>query len=554
MSNSSENHEVSTSSLHITLITRANALLADLTAFQTYVQQHKTPATSPSPVELRTFKSSIRSELKSLEKLSAPEIKRKGTENFDQEGDDSEEDDSEEDKEGDRRRLHALRSSNLPFLEAVWSTARSCRGVKACAVRYYWEVEDKTKETHGGGRKACDENVIGDNGRKNGIKRKSVLVDIIAENGAEWVKVSTVTESRLLFEMAKKGWERDGSSDEGTDSAEDEARSEDEDDRIELITLAEDMSKAARAVRVRYRHPRIRFVLPKIIEGKTPEIDSILAEIRGTGARLDCGDAIAGFSSLSLEDAVNSNVNGQAESEDHSNDHNPFSTMLPTPLSQLTSTLNIDCTLLLALISDISNLHPASIPNLLTTHHRAITRQIELETQEPLLPTELWPAMSNNDLVCTSEAAKRMREIVATIGTDTEKSRADLLLAEGAADRLQQEDLIRGFQAFSEYTVPLHWKLPVKVVDAQAVIGAAKAKFPAVAAEVGKRLTEINRSVFLYGWASGWTTISSNRTVAKEIERVIQDNEGEDDEVVGPDVWVCGTARSLVGKEKGKRD
>ena len=33
-----------------------------------------------------------------------------------------------------------------------------------------------------------------------------MLVDIVADNGLEWIKVSTMGEKRLLFELAKEGW------------------------------------------------------------------------------------------------------------------------------------------------------------------------------------------------------------------------------------------------------------------------------------------------------------------------------------------------------------
>ena len=77
-------------------------------------------------------------------------------------------------------------------------------------------------------------------------------------------------------------------------------------------------------------------------------------------------------------------------------------------------------------------------------------------------------------------------------------------------------------------------------------------ELPTVAQNVAKNLSSINQSVFMYGWYTGMTTISSNRTVAKDIETSIEANRTREDEK-GPDVWLCPTARSLVGKEKTRR-
>jgi hypothetical protein len=107
--------------------------------------------------------------------------------------------------------------------------------------------------------------------------------------------------------MAKKGWERDSDSDafsdedgerspkrtvlrnfDGEDSGEDS-----DDDELELIKLARDLRKAADATRVRYRHPRLRIVLPKIEEGNVPEIDDVLKEMRSYGIKVECQDSMS---------------------------------------------------------------------------------------------------------------------------------------------------------------------------------------------------------------------------------------------------------------------
>lgn len=146
--------------------------------------------------------------------------------------------------------------------------------------------------------------------------------------------------------------------------------------------------------------------------------------------------------------------------------------------------------------------------------------------------------------MCTEEAAARMREIVALIGTRAERERMGLLLGDDVS--LSPTQFREAFQAESDYTVPADWKLPIRIVHADVDGILHDGSLPSVAADVARQLTAINKSVFLYGWRKGWTTVSSNRTVVRIIEGVVE-TQGEG--AVGPEVWLCGTARSLVGKE-----
>jgi hypothetical protein len=415
----------------------------------------------------------------------------------------------------------------------VWTAARSSRGLVTFNKRFYWEIPEK-KNRNGAPRR----------------KKHSALVDIVAEEGAEWIKVSTITENRLLFEKAKAGWEGADSDSEGEDESQDGGKvlangashefeepcvddsSDDEDDKVELLKTALDLQKASRKVRIRYKHPRIRFVLPNIIEHHDPAIDAILASIRETGATIQCGTQLS-----SIPDTINGATSGISHPF-------PLEHILPDPLANLTPTLNIDCTILLALVSDLS--HSAIYPT--PTLHRAIRRQIALEADEKLLTSSLYPVMVGRELLCTAPAAKRMREIVQTIGTPGERIRTELLLGEGTTGEGKSAAKLRAaFAEQSIYPVPDDWRLPIKVQEGKYDLE----NLPTVAKKLEDALTEINRSVFLWGWERGIVTVSSNRAVAKTVEGIVDAEEGE---VEGPAMWLCATARSLVGKEKGRRD
>ncbi|KAJ5874260.1 uncharacterized protein N7529_002690 [Penicillium soppii] len=482
-------------------------LLSEVDAYQSLLAS---TLRNPQLVDVRQFRTNVHTESKILQKLGK-QIEEAVANTGPQ-----------DDPDVEMRLVHALRSSNLPFYQAVWKIAKgSCSGLLALGKR------GETKAT-------LREKVKGMQPEKqpNKDKRKSVLVDIVADDGEEWVKVSNISENRLLFEMAEKGWDCD-SDEEWSDDGKgrtvlQNSDDEDDDDELELIKLAQDLRKAANATRVRYKHPRPRVVIPRIEEGSVPEIDAILNRMRSYGVQVDCQGTLPTKASDSLTH------------------------LLPQPFRKFSSTLNIDCTLLLALVSDLSHIKDI-VPSPL--FHRAIIRQIEVEKEKPLLASELWPAMNDRKLISTTGAAVRFREIVETIGTETEKSRTRLLLGEEPYENLDREAILQKFQELSDYQIPAGWQIPVKVVEAQQVIEAAKTKgdLHPVVHEVEKDLSDINKSVFLYGWVTGLTTISSNRTIDKQIEATVESNRNNDDDLRGPDVWICDTARSLVGKDKDRK-
>ncbi|MCJ1371999.1 hypothetical protein MMC20_003220 [Loxospora ochrophaea] len=537
------------------LLEKCHNLLSEIEQFQSFLVEQK----KESAVELRQLRNSVNSELKSLEKLSTADPSAERT-------------------------IHALRSSNLPFYTAVWNTAKSCTGLITFFKRFYWqgppaEILDKAQKP----------------------EKRCALVDIVAQNGEEWIKVSTVTEARLLFEKAKAHWEDASSSPEESDEEEKEKEemndelvaaisplnhnhnflpttalkesskqnpNNDPNHKLELLTVAHDLRLASLATRIRYKHPTIRFVLPKVSSGTSPEIDSIITSIRNTGVIVHCANNPPPHSSPLIPIPLPT----------------LFPSLLPSPFPPLTPTLNLDCTILLALVSDLSHIPPTTIlsssssssqtPTTTTTPptlHPSLLRQLTLETSSPLLPTTLYPALSSRHLVCTSPAATRMREITAQIGTPSEQARAELIFSSPSP------------LSSSASTLTTHLRLPIRIVPASdsATTPLLLSRLPPVAKSVAAKLSPINQSVFLYGWAEGIATVSSNRGVVRVVEECVGREGGEEEEeeeeeedqegakgkeesiknrddrgpIVepGPAVWLVEVARSLVGREKGRR-
>ena len=614
----SENAEISAGAIAVrasldALLKRTEALLSEVTSFESFLHAQD----RGKDAELRRFKSSVGAEKKHLQKLGDLLVNSV----FDPQhnGEDSL---NREDLSGGRALsgyanpsekfcpqphpeamdqgiamvdpnavAHSIDSSNLSWYETVWAIAKRCQGIKA--------LQRSVSHSFQGRNGLSVESLPpGTADRKNGKekqRKQNMIVDIVADDGLEWIKVVTITKKRLLFEMAKEGWDGyDGTSDSESDAGggDDSRPNHDNENSLKIVRLAQEMKHAASAVRVQYRHPKIRFILPNIEEGEMDEVDAVIRDIRALGIGVYCGSGDDGryvhsgalgmdYLHLGEEDTVRM-----------------FHYMLPSTADPPpTSTLNIDCTILLSLISDISHIQK---DNLLTTQpHRywkEVLKQIMAEATSPLLRDELYPVLTGRDLVCTTEAIRRMREIAETMGTDAEKKRADIFFGGGQMAGRSPEQLRLELKAYSAHAVPEGLRLPIKVVnfDLDAVLTRstpAKHLPISIASNVVNHklcLSVINRSVFFYGWDAGIVTVTSNRVVASQIEHAIaqamdeveaqttrQRSEGGEDassyssrcgepvanaeEVnlggidicLGPD-FRFSTPRSLVGKERGK--
>lgn len=478
--NSGEHTKSAMSVIH-DLNSRAQALLGELETFR----QHLRHIRQEGSVEVAHFRSTLQSELGMLDRL----LKKPENEST----------------------SHIARSSNLPFLETVWATAKKSNKITALQKRIYFNSQSKSlsQAMHHVGLVSKVKNA---SERKNA----AVTVDAITDDGLTWIKVSLVTNTRLLFDLAKQGWHSDGSDEEDGDVV----FGADEDDLdVPLVKNAKDLCQAAKSYRARTRIPAVHLILPRVQPGETDEVDAILDECRAAGATVFCGDDLE--STPSLEKAL------------------PI--MAPDPFTKFSDILNIDCTILLALVSEFSHAKVSKEP----WFHKSLQRQVEIEGNENLLPALLYPALGDHKLVCTKEASIRMREIVDTIGTPSEKARTAIMMGDDQSK--SQEELVEEMQSWSAYEVPRSWQLPIQVVDENE--GNCQANLPPESATANKNMTAINRSVFLYGWATGHTTITSNRTVVKQLEHDLGKYE-DLDESVWPSIWLCPTARSLVGKEK----
>jgi len=443
------------------LVDRCKHLLRELDIFAAYLQEKR----AAHRVEIRPFRNSIQQELKALEK------RRRKANVF---------------TEVTESLQHVVSSTNIPYFETVWAIAKRTSGLVS-------------------------------------IKLKHRLVDIEAENGSLWIKVANQTQKRLLFELAKQGWEQYGMSDDESEDEELQKPTIDGSDEggLGLLKVAKKIAREADEEFVNYKRPRIHFVMPRIQAGEVLEIDRVLKDVQATGATIQCA----------TDNPPTSPPVGEV-----------LETLLTPEFESFTTTLNIDCTILLALVSDICHSDVEEQP-----YFSHLTKgQIEKEKKGgSFMIHTLYPAMSNRKLVCTEEAAERMQEIVDAMATPSERRRTELLM--GKISSFGRDETLREYQRLSKHPVPSDWQIPVQIVSKDV----SNADLPLVAERVAPHLSSINRSVFIYGWASGFTTLTSNKTTAKQIERLILQHRKNEAEI-GPHVWSSSTSRSLLAKEKDK--
>lgn len=465
------------------LVDRCKTLFEEVEIYGAAVVEKQKQTRVQSPVEYRTLRNDFKSELAFLKKICGS--------NMDEE-----------------KARHIIVSSNLLYYEALWSAAKRASGLQAFRKYFYWDKHTKKTAKKKGG---------------TGKSKTNALVDIVADEGSEWIRVSTLSEKRLLFDLAKLGWMNDSDSDEDMP----DARSDDEDDdedQVGIVRSARELARAAKANPIRGRPPKVRFVLNRIVRGKIKEIDAILDKVCATGASVDCANDI--LPAPPLEEVLPQ--------------------LLVDRSRALSDTLNIDCTILLALISDISH---RQCP-ILDWYPGEVRAQIQEEAKENLLPTHLYPVIGSHSMVTTQEAAEQMTLIVETLATDSEKFRADLLLGQGEYSGQPTERLVAEWASTSDHSIPPGFKLPIRVApsDPENITN----RLPTVAGIIAKELGTLNKAIFLYGWAEGLTTLSANRGRARQIETILNEHGLEDGEV-GPHIWLCGESRSLIAKHGRRR-
>lgn len=426
------------------------------------------------------------------------------------------------------QKLGRLKYSNLPAHERDWDAIKRCRWLRCVSQSFeapgFSTISKSRCHAH----------------KRNGKnKEHSVFVDASVDGGAEWLRIVNIDEKRLLYEMADNGWDW-GTDDDvsGNESTGDQSDDDDE-DGISLIRIVKSLVHAARASWHNYQHPRVHLLLTRLDEGSNRETGRLFCMLRAMGGKdvvvtVDCANSVYNKKPVpSLEMAL---LN-----------------LVKEDLGELTSTLVIDTSILIALASDVSHSRVEIQP----WHRGDLQAQIQEEAEgRSFLLANAFPVLRSKRLVCTELAAKHYWEIVSTIGTETEKQRANMLLSSDARDKNRPyQDLVADFQKLSIHQIPVDLRLPIEILgqdaESETDVAISAGKLPNIARAVEEELLDLtsNRATFMYGWLSGNTVVTSNNNLAKRMVRLIETKRASEKEI-GPKIWVFSFNRALSTKGK----
>lgn len=405
--------------------------------------------------------------------------------------------------------------------------------ISGCGLSTHQAQWDAIKRTHG---LLAFRRRFGGQGGKLGP-----TIDAVVQNGTEWIKVSIVTERKLLYQLAQEGWHPEDSSDE-----EESEDSDDENSGIGIIKTTKQLVRAARSNRCNTRTPQIRLVLPNITAGRLDIVDKILSRTQSLG-KSKKGEADV---KITIDCADSAFLQMPIPPLDQA-----FAQMFrDTNRDRLTSTLNLELTIILSLVSDIAHSEIEPQP----WFSRQTLSILEDESHAPGVRLQgVYEALRGRRLECTQDVAREVRNVVNDLATDTTKARTCIFFgrentlegfdaprkppsatANGFAQsnitpndserEAQCVGLVSGLRKLSRFPVPDDLQLPIEVVgedefnhcEYAALIEAGK--LPPVAAEVWAKLDRsYNRSCYLWGWLQDITTVSANNLNTRMIDATV---------------------------------
>ncbi|KAI3320066.1 hypothetical protein HD806DRAFT_245991 [Xylariaceae sp. AK1471] len=418
---------------------------------------------------------------------------------------------------------HRISSSNFPYLQAVWDAVKNSKNIVKLRHPVFSGPFNKRRILAPGIRIQDIQSQGGSEPKRNQNGR-STRIDVICDGGLSWYKVSTITNRRLLFDMAKEAIYYGDSDDDGSTDGTTQDFSD-----VPLVKLARSLKTIAQGHQIRNSSPIPCLVLPRIHEGEHIEIDELIKSCRDMGVNVLCANAIP--PSLPLSKAL-------------------LHEMIPSPRRRITPKLNIDTSVLVALTSDISHSHVTIQP----WFGQSQKDHVDLETRDPLSPP-LCSLLDYHTLVCTREAAASLARIVHTMGTVAENARAHLLLTPD--DSMTREQRVGEFRALSIHgdSIPSCLQLPICIVDSE-VKSTGDDCYDRLEAHVYEKLQVLaqpGRSVFSYGLAKRLTTVTCNVLAVKQLEKRLEELP-DLGTLEWPSIWAFASSRPLVGVPKGSNE
>ncbi|KAH6610135.1 hypothetical protein Trco_000155 [Trichoderma cornu-damae] len=407
-----------------------------------------------------------------------------------------------------------------------WDVLKRCRSFLAIDQTFQGSAKED--------RKRLVSRIVGGGREKQLLNRTlkeqaKVEVDVV-EGGKEWLDVRWLQADRLARQMADCGW---AWGDHQLGAAVDPEEWQD----TPLAKQVKRLVAAAKMNRHEYRVPRLRIVFPNLRRGENEDIDVLLDQICRLDPLVevaieDSGGAFMKAPSPPLEDAIGNLVGDE--------------------LDGLTDILNMDHTILVDLISDITHLRLRPQP------WQAHTTRLQIEEEKRhggVMVRALYPILRGRTLVCTQEAAEHFHQVLNTVGTPTEAERGRLLVPfDDGARSMPVQDVRRRFEELSTHPLPHDVQVPIRVLAEPWTMSTvnravADGRLPEVALDVAKcgAFKSSKLSIYMYGWATGNVTVTSNKEVRGQIRTWVETNRRGDHER-GPAVWRIDVTRNLLAK------
>ncbi|KAK4098984.1 hypothetical protein N658DRAFT_202678 [Parathielavia hyrcaniae] len=382
------------------------------------------------------------------------------------------------------------------------------------------------------------------------FQERPVAIDAVVDSGATWVKFLSISSKTLEYQVVAEGWASDPE-DEGDGDA---------DGGLGQTEFADTVSKIILAARWNHCH-RLHLILPGLHEGKSELVDKMIQYIQRKIGGLDVAVNVSCAGSPFLTEAVPPLDDAIAALVQ---DRDP---LVGDDCGRLTETLNLDPSVLVALVTD---LHHGPVPLQPESQQQIITKSIlehetdnnELVPRQDILSAVLYPALRGRKLVCTHLAAAYFRKLIGAISTHSEEARAALVLpppeASSDDDPPSPDTLRQTLQQWSTVPVPPDLHLPVQIApdihlaDIPPLI--ASNTLPPMAHNIARNLSPLNRSVYCYGWAHRVTTVTGHRGIERQLRLSLARHwtRGDDQDETPPDIWHRHLGGYLIHRDKPK--
>lgn len=450
----------------------------------------------------------------------------------------------DEEKEWERvKKISAKINASATAIEQtilLWSVLKRCRSLRAVNQTFQSSTREMRREAIAKNEASAEATSQGrDRAQMHRELKEKARVDVqVVERGFEWLDLRPVNLDRLGRQMTDAGW---GWGEHELGDAVDE-------DEWEGALLARQVRKLADAAsmnRHEYRIPRVRVVLPNVRRGVNEDVDVFLEQLERTHPHVQ----------VTIEDGGSEFLQGEPPDIEQAVEN-----LVGSEWEDLTDVINLDHTILIDLISDITHSKLEPQP----WQAKTTQSQIEEENESPggVMAKALYPTLRGRKLICTKEAAEHFHEVLQTVGTTTERQRGHILipdpaspspLAVSASEASNAPRLHERFSALSIHPPPQDFQVPVTIlpnpIDFEGAV--RDGRLPRVALDVARcgGFKSAKLSIYMHGWMEDIVTVTSNKEIRGHIRTWIEANRRPGEEAaLGPRIYRFDMTRNLLAK------